>query len=443
MKFDELPENNKICIYPWRGVHIDTTGEVQPCCMISRSQEKFDKISNSRLQDSRDNDIWKTIRQDLINGRENKHCTQCWQNEKHGHSYRKSGNLIHSDLLETIDFMEDGSLDNHDIAYWDIRNTNVCNMACVMCGNENSSMWQQESLKHAKMDSTGFHPTESYTITPSFNSDTQSFWPAVIDIGKDATNDILDEFRKNINKTTQVYFAGGEPLLNPIHYDILDMLIKHNRTDCKLFYNTNLLKIDHLGKSIMNDYWSKFAHVHVGSSIDAVGKRAEWARYGTKWQTVDTNMRRLIADANGSENILIGANVTHSFYTISGFCDLIEWFEEVGQGGGYINHNALTFPKQYVMKILPLEYRLHLKEEIYKTLNSTSIGHLLLNRGNSNSNNKGEQWKKLSYMLSEPEPDNVAELRKMAKGYITRLDSIRNKNILEACPELEDFWSEW
>ena len=53
------------------------------------------------------------------------------------------------------------------------------------------------------------------------------------------------------------------------------------------------------------------------------------------------------------------------------------------------------------------------------------------------------QWNKLQSILLEPEPENVTELRRQAKGYITRLDKIRGMNVLDACPELAEFWNKW
>lgn len=444
MKFNDLPENNKVCFYPWKGVHIDTTGEVQPCCMYNRRNEKsITTMQESTLSDARNTDAWIQLRKDLINGVENSACVQCWNDEKHGHSYRLNSNLIHKEEMNDIEFNEDGTLNDNDILYWDIRNTNVCNMACTMCGTGNSSLWQQEALKHTKFDETGYHSTEKFAITPLYNQKSDSFWPAVIDVGKKASEDIMTEFKANIHKTTQVYFAGGEPLLNPIHYRILDMLLDYGRTDCKLFYNTNLLKLDHMGHSIVDDYWAKFDHVHIGASLDAVGSRAEWARYGTKWNKVDEHMRLLTSRVREFDNILVGVNITHSFYTIAGFKDLIEWLDDVGDGGGFITHNHLTYPAQYVMQILPLEYRKELAVEIEQTLRSVDIGYKMLNRGNHKEHNIDAQWHKLQSVLLEPEPDNVAELRKQAKGYITRLDKIRGMNVLDACPELAEFWNKW
>ena len=40
-----------------------------------------------------------------------------------------------------------------------------------------------------------------------------------------------------------VYFAGGEPLINDMHYYILNKLIEHKRFDVTISYNTNLLHL--------------------------------------------------------------------------------------------------------------------------------------------------------------------------------------------------------
>ena len=49
----------------------------------------------------------------------------------------------------------------------------------------------------------------------------------------------------------EFYFAGGEPPVTEEHYRLLDMLIKHGKTDVKLTYNTNFSSFEYKGVNVL------------------------------------------------------------------------------------------------------------------------------------------------------------------------------------------------
>ena len=412
MNYNDLPKNNKVCILAWKGLHIDTLGYYYPCCIAFdiEARKKYQKASSTNIEkDSldniRNNDYWKTLRQDMINGVENSICTNCWKTERLDEkSLRMILNKNLKDDLKSTNFSVDV---DEEIIYWDIRNTNICNMKCVMCGPYSSSLWQSEAKQN-------YNKTKDYNWIPLKDITNQTKTLLV----NSADEKLKVEFIKNIDKTKQIYFAGGESLINDFHYEVLEKLIEHNRTDVNLFYNTNLLRLNYKQYNVL-DFWKQFERVNISASIDAIGSRAEWARYGTRWADITANTSLL----NDYSNINFGLNVTSSFYTIGGIFDLLDWMK-IENITGSTTFSVLEQPAHYRINILPKDYRI----KISKQLKSMDLNY------------------NLNQLLRELEsdcPDNVDELRKKAKSSITALDKVRNTSIISACPELEKFWNKW
>jgi sulfatase maturation enzyme AslB (radical SAM superfamily) len=97
----------------------------------------------------------------------------------------------------------------------------------------------------------------------------------------------LEEF---LPYTSAFVIIGGEPLLIDAHYKFLDGLIESGHADqiC-LSYTSNLtMSVDKF-----NTYVDKFKDVRMSASIDGLGERNDWIRYGSKFQTIIDNMGKL------------------------------------------------------------------------------------------------------------------------------------------------------
>jgi sulfatase maturation enzyme AslB (radical SAM superfamily) len=88
----------------------------------------------------------------------------------------------------------------------------------------------------------------------------------------DLFNDKVD-FWNNIEKLLpyfrRVEFAGGEPLMDPTHYRILDMLAPYGE-NIEIKYATNGTVTGIKGGRTIQDYWPKFKKVSVNVSIDGI-----------------------------------------------------------------------------------------------------------------------------------------------------------------------------
>ena len=98
--------------------------------------------------------------------------------------------------------------------YFDLRFSNICNFKCRTCNYEYSSQWEQEDKR-------------------------RGIKRPIINFAKEDTA-LLQDVINQIPNIETAYFAGGEPLITEEHYIIIEEMIRKNRTDIKLMYNTNL-----------------------------------------------------------------------------------------------------------------------------------------------------------------------------------------------------------
>lgn len=205
-------------------------GAIRPCCFIDSSYKKdITEIFNDPFAD-------------LRTGTAPDVCHQCTNLEKNNiESYRSSFKLF----------------DDRKYRYLDIRNFNSCNMKCRTCGPNNSSLWGQE---------LGY---KDFLKKQEINSYLEKL----------TSDDII-----------KIYYTGGEPLLNPDHWKLLELLIdKGYSKNIILEYNTNGTIVKYKDKDII-DIWNQFKEVSLMVSIDAVGEEFNILRHGGDWKEVKDNL---------------------------------------------------------------------------------------------------------------------------------------------------------
>ena len=264
-----LGKSDTFCLVPWIHIHSTPTGVAAPCCIAS-SCATTDGVGSARDQTVMElvnSEKMKQLRLDMLTGKKNSECTNCYKHEEQGiSSFRTQTNESFShafdDVIENT-VLEDGSLIKFKMRYFDIRFSNICNFKCRTCGSGFSSQWEQEDLKN-------------------------NAWNAKVHL-KNNNKDFLQGVIDQIDNMEIAYFAGGEPLITEEHYILLEEIIKRNRHDIILRYNTNLSNLKFKNKDLLG-LWKHFKNrIEVYASIDHFGKRAEYIRHGTEWDTIQEN----------------------------------------------------------------------------------------------------------------------------------------------------------
>jgi len=263
-----LDESSVFCMFPW--THLNTTpkGDVYPCCSNNYT-EPFANTKEVSLKEAFNSEGMKELRRNMLSGTPSKICEFCYKHEQHSpHSFRRYSIDNFSQYFDDVMAVthEDGTVDDFKMRYFDIRFSNICNFKCRTCGTEFSSQWALEDRK-------------------TFNPD----GPMIIHVDDEKGN-VLEEVLEHVDHIDLAYFAGGEPLITPEHYVILEELIRKGRTDITLRYNTNASTLKYKDYDIIN-LWKHFKKVEVSCSIDHYGERAELMRHGTDWGKVENNLR--------------------------------------------------------------------------------------------------------------------------------------------------------
>ena len=103
----------------------------------------------------------------------------------------------------------------------------------------------------------------------------------------------LEELIEVCRYVESVYFAGGEPLLQPEHYFLLRKLKEIGNTNVDLSYATNFTMLFSTRYNVL-EHWEGFKSVQLMASIDGTHKRGDLMRKNQEWDTIVANRRRLM-----------------------------------------------------------------------------------------------------------------------------------------------------
>ena len=399
-----LIESESFCMLPWMHLHAYPDGRAYPCCFAFDPYPVGD-LNKQSLKEVFNNDKMNKMRLRMLNNNKSRECLKCYDQEKSGFfSLRLSSNKHFGHNIGLIDSTQSDGTADFMIKYWDIRFSNLCNMACRSCGTWFSSNWYED---HKKL--TGSPPPHA----------------KIMRVGRTA-DDIWEQMLKQFDHVEQFYFAGGEPLIMEEHYRILKELDKRKMYHVRLIYNTNFSKLKFKDLDVL-ELWNKFDSVSVGASLDAEGKRGEFMRKGTVWKDTVANRKRMLevcpqVDFYISSTVgLINALHIVDFHR--------NWTEQGLLKPQDFNFNLLQYPFWQRIDLLPNAYKQKVKEKYEKHL------EWLRPQDHLTRATKGFEAG-LDYMMRR---DNFDQFHKFKDG-MQKLDAIRNENILEVFPELKELY---
>jgi hypothetical protein len=331
-----LKDSKTFCIYPWIHLHAYPTGEAYPCCHAEMKPGVVGNCRTNTLEEIWNDLPMRGLRLNMLSETPHDACTRCYEQEQSGFfSGRKSANKHHGHHVERVNKTGvDGSVEQFEMTYWDIRFSNLCNLKCRSCGHIFSSQWYQDQAKLAG---------------PSWKLNN-----SVLNYAGRSETDMWSQLEPHLDYVEQIYFAGGEPLLMEEHYRILQQLVQRGRTDVRLIYNTNFTHTDLKGQSVF-EYWKQFDSVAVGASLDGMGVYSEYIRKGTDWAVVEAN-RRLMLEICPEVDFYISPTLS-----ILNAWHLPDFHRSWTQQGLIraqdLNVNILQDPAHYRIDIAPAEYK--------------------------------------------------------------------------------------
>ena len=402
-----LIESDNFCMLPWMHLHAFPDGRAYPCC-FALDKLHVGNVNEQSMEEVFNGDKMKQMRLNMLSNKRSRECAKCYDQEDSGFfSLRLSSNKhFGHNISMTENTKPDGTAD-FIIKYWDIRFSNLCNMACRSCGTWFSSNWYED---HKKL--TGAPPNHA----------------KIMKAGRSG-NDIWEQLLEQFDHVEQFYFAGGEPIIMEEHLRILKELDKRKMYHVRLIYNTNFSKSKFKGTDIF-ELWNKFDSVSIGASLDAMGPRAELMRKGTVWEETVANRKRML-EVCPQVDFYISATVGLSnCLHVTDFHK--DWVEQGLIKPQDFNFNLLQYPMWQRMDLLPqnekekvtAKYKEHiawLKSQDHLTRASKGFESAL-------------DWmnkKDMTRML----PTFVGETRKY--------DKIRDENFTDVFPEWKELFAQY
>lgn len=400
-----LTESSTFCMYPWVHLHSFPTGDAYPCCM-SDMKETVGNCRQNTLKEIWNDEPMRRIRQNMLSETPVAACEKCYEQEQAGFfSGRLSANKHHGHHIDRVSSTRpDGTVDQFEMTYWDIRFSNLCNLSCRSCGHIFSSSWYKDQTQLAGPEWAKANKPLNYA-------------------GRWST-DIYEQLLEHIDYVEQIYFAGGEPLMMEEHYLILEELERRKKFNVRLIYNTNFTQIKLKDRTVF-DYWRKFDSVSVGASLDDMGPRAEYIRKGTNWATVEHNRRQMMEICprvdfyiSPTLSILNARHITkfHRYMVEQGLIRAQD-----------INVNLLQHPYHYRIDIATKDY----KQKICDDFNQ----HLEWLRPQDNLERATVGFESAIKFINSTDNSNLIP---DFWNHTKKLDQLRKENILDVIPELAE-----
>lgn len=315
-----VESNQSFCIFPFIELLVDNN-HTKVCC---RSDKSIVNIND--LKDFATDKNYSLIRENMLQGTKlSEHCGLCYMSESRGIKSARQQETVEWAIRLNLNSVDDLSTITKPV-YYEVRPSNVCNIMCRICQPTSSNKIEKE------WKTLGWIDPDSKISYSNFD---------IVD-----TNDIK-----------KLYVAGGEPTAMPEFYKFLQTCIDNKDTNFEFLVNTNAVKFS----DKLFDLIGHFSNLQFVVSIDGYKLANDYSRWGSKWQTVITNIKKLIKNGNK-----VTFNVVVSLYTIFSYADLIH----------FLNTN---FPNclihcQFAENVYPFIFE-YSDEQIHKleTIKSTKI----------------------------------------------------------------------
>lgn len=402
--------SNTFCVFPWIHQYVGTLGDVKPCCVYDHKTDLGNLKENS-LKEIWNNEKTKALRLKMLNGEVIDECQHCNVREFLNETHRTNTNAVYfpqDNVKEQIsNTQKDGTVLDHRLLYIDVRFNNLCNFKCRTCSPHFSTSIINDYRKVHKISSD-----EKKNNELQFAGRYESH--------------AIEEILQHIDYVQEVYFAGGEPLMQSEHYDLLTALIENNNNDFCIRYNTNLSNLSLHNKNVL-EYWKKIKNVRVLASLDASYKRAEYWRKGTNWNNIVENRKKIINQTPHVKFFICCTLSWPNSYDIVEFHK--EWVEQGLIGINDIYLNELGGPEYYALNVLPLW-----KKDKIKKIYEDHIQWLINYPENTESAER--EFKNAIKFIYESQTEKFP--CKDFHYYTTEYDKLRKEKFFEVFPEHND-----
>ena len=277
------------CHLPWISFEINVSNNLMKSC----GRTPWVNLSNNFFNDS----YFVNRRVEFLRGNRPLDCISCWRLEDNNQlSKRQVSNQRYAFNAET------SNLTVQTPQHLTINLGNLCNLSCVYCDENYSSVWATEKKLHMVSDSNYSLQVDEYI------------------------NSVISD-----NALKMISFIGGEVTIMPMFYYMLDKINKLVTHPAELVIFTNGMFNDtHLNKICEFIKENKHIKFYLIFSIEAIGKQAEFIRTKLQWTKFEDNFKKMHAFSL-TNNMSIGIIPTLNLYCLEGFDKFLSWLDSFGQ----------------------------------------------------------------------------------------------------------------
>jgi MoaA/NifB/PqqE/SkfB family radical SAM enzyme len=336
-----MNKSKTFCMHPFTGLATREDGAICACCR----SHPVGFIDKQNLEEIWNNDTMKRIRKSVLTNIRPPECEPCFSLEDQGVESLRQRHIrgvipearvnLYPNALNAL--KDDYSMP-FEIPTMELKLNNLCNLKCRMCHPMDSTAWNDWGVikeYYKKENNIMYAIVEEYDLErkPFLDKfqDNPEWWASL--------EKLLPHFRR-------VEFAGGEPLMDPQHYRILDMLAPYG-DQIEIKYATNLTTLGKSNRTIW-EYWPKFKSVAVNVSIDGLGDSYEYIRGNASWAEVVNNIKQIQTIPNISR--IVGA-VTVQVSNVLVLDKIIEYF--LDDLGIVFHTHRVEYPKVLSAQVLP------------------------------------------------------------------------------------------
>ena len=411
-------------MHPFTGLATREDGAIKICC---RSQP-IGWIQQESLEEAWNNTTMLEVRRKILNNERPEVCKPCFDLEDQGVEslrQRHIAGIIPEARLNlypnALDALTEDFTMPFEFPTMEIKLNNLCNLKCRMCNPLDSTNWKDWA------EVEPFYKKENnylvHTIKDLVNKPGQYIGPF------DDSDNWWTSFEKLLPHFRRVEFAGGEPLMDPQHYKILDMLKPYGK-DIEIKYATNGTTLGISKGRTIHDYWPHFRSVAVNVSLDGINDVYNYIRGNGDFSQVEQNIKEIQAIPNVSR--VVGA-FTAQAGNILQAAECIDYF--INKMGIVFYSHRVSHPNVLSAQVLPRE----LKELAIKRLEAVSLRVPTFANVQKHPILETITQRQIRDNINYLQATDQSHLFKDFIEFNQRLDATRNQSLFDVMPELRKF----
>jgi MoaA/NifB/PqqE/SkfB family radical SAM enzyme len=407
-------------MHPFTGLATREDGAVKVCCRSA----PIGNIQDNTLEEIWNNDAMRLVRKQVLCGERPEVCKPCFDLEDQGVESLRQRHINGVIPEARINLYPDTPLEEimpFEFPTMEIKLNNLCNLKCRMCNPTDSTSWNDWT------EVEDFYKKENNFLVHSIK-DLNLIKKPYLDKFDDNPN-WWDSFEKLLPYFRRVEFAGGEPLMDPQHYRILDMLKPYGK-DIEIKYATNGTTLGISKGRTVHDYWPHFRSVAVNVSIDGINDVYNYIRGNGDFNDVEKNIKEIQTIPNVSR--IVGA-VAVQVSNVLTLDKMIEHF--LDKLGIVFYTNMVQYPNVLSAQVLPNA----LKEIAIGKLQSVKLRVPTFKYVVENPILLGITNKQIDGIINFLNAKDQNMLWQDCVEFNQRLDATRNQSFIDVTPEFKPY----